>query len=47
MQPEFKDTNAAMESTPALSSIDDVISLIRPSVRQEHAYVVGAPSTQR
>ncbi len=33
-----------MESTPALSSMDDVISLIRPSVRQEHAYVVGAPS---
>ncbi|PEN14063.1 histidinol-phosphate transaminase [Longibacter salinarum] len=33
-----------MNSTPALSSIDDVISLIRPSVRNEHAYVVGAPS---
>jgi len=33
-----------MPSTPALSSIDDVLSLIRPSVRDEHAYVVGAPS---
>jgi len=33
-----------MESTHALSSIDDVLSLIRPSVRDEHAYIVGAPS---
>jgi len=28
----------------ASTSIDDVLSLIRPSVRAEHAYIVGAPS---